>query len=164
MATVEEVADLTFKVQKRKRPDRHPYQIGCLSGLLAVAISQMVVGIPPESALHDTVRYTTVAMLNTTFIIGAFLGLLGAALHRDRDPRLSLRLGIAGQFSVFTGVSTYSIIIISITETPYWLSLLSGGLGIGLTYASAARMWQQWQALRDLKSIVDIIQPDEEGG
>lgn len=155
-----EVKDVAFQVQERKRPDRHPYQVGCLAGLLGFAVSQLVVGIPDESVLHGTVRYSLIAALDATFIVGSLLCLLGAALHRNRDPRLSLRLGIAGQFSVFAAALCYTIIAVTVTDAPYWLSIISGALGIGVTYAAVHRMAQQWQALHRLKVLVRVVHPE----
>lgn len=161
MTDLNELIDLTFRVQERKRPDRHPYQVGILIGLACVATSQIIVGIPPASALYGAVDYSLMVALNTTLIVGSLLGLWGAALHRDRDPRLSLRLGMAGQFSVFVGTIAYSAIILGVTPPPYFLSVLSAMLGITIAYASAHRFAQQWKALRDVSKLVDIIQPGE---
>jgi hypothetical protein len=154
--------DLTYQFQRRQRPDRHPYQLGCLFGVLCVAISQLVIGIPPESVLHDALDGAALVTLNTTLIVGALLGLLGASLHRDRDPRLSLRLGIAGQISVMVGLASYTWTVIAITNGPYWLSLLGAGLGFGLTYAAGHRIIQQFQALKALKEYVDLVHPKAE--
>lgn len=161
MTDLNELVDLTFRVQERKRPDRHPYQVGVLIGLTCVGISQIIIGIPPASALYQAVDRTMMIALNATLIVGSLLGLWGAALHRDRDPRLSLRLGMAGQFSVFIGTITYSAIILGVTPPPYFLSVLSAMLGIMIAYASAHRFLQQWQGLRDVSKMVDIIQPGD---
>lgn len=158
----QELIDLSFQVQERKRPDRHPYQLGALFGLITVAAGQIIVGIPHESTLYGHVSELTVDMLDALFIIGAALGLAGAAMHRDRDPRLSLRLGMFGQFSVFCGMISYTYITITGVGSFTWLALLSGGLGIGLTYASAHRMLQQRKAVSDLRKLVDIIQPPKD--
>jgi len=160
MADLSDLVDLTFRVQKRKRPDRHPYQLSIEFGLIGLAVSQLLVGVPPDSPMAGEIRYSTTAMLNILFLVGATLSLIGATLHRDRDPRLSLRLGISGQFGVFVGVACYTAIIVMVTNPPYWLSWLSGALGFGVTYASGHRMIQQWQALQDLKKMVDIVEPE----
>jgi hypothetical protein len=153
--------DLTFGIQPRQRPDRHPYQLGCLVGVLCVSISQLLIGLPPESALYNAIEHSALVVLNTTLIVGSTLGLIAAALHRDRDPRLSLRLGIAGQISVLFGLASYTITVLTITDTPYWLSVLSAGLGFGLSYASAHRILQQIKALRALRKFVDLVHPKE---
>lgn len=131
-------------------------------GLIGVASSQLIIGIPPDSPMQGEVRQTISGMLNVLFIIGALFCLIGAGLHRDRDPRLSLRIGIAGQFSVFVGVACYTYIVLDTATPPYWLSWLSGALGFGITYASAHRLLQQWRALRDLKGLINVAQPESE--
>lgn len=154
-----DLSDLTFRIQERKRPDRHPYQLGVLIGLIGFSTSQIIVGVPPTSLLYATVRHSLLISLHLTLIMGSVLTLMGAALHRDRDPRLSLRLGIAGQFSIFIGVISYVFIVTSNTDAPYWLSVLSVAITVGIAYASLHRMLQQWRALRDLKKVVDLIKP-----
>lgn len=158
----QELIDLSFRVQERKRPDRHPYQIGCLLGVVLVAFGQMFIGIPHESTLYGHVSTLTIDLLDALFIIGGFLGLVGALMHRDRDPRLSLRLGMFGQFAVFCGMISYAYITVTGVGSPTWLAILSAGLGIGLTYASAHRMLQQRKAIHDLDRLVDIMQPPKQ--
>jgi hypothetical protein len=149
--------DLTYAVQPRQRMDRHPYQVGVLTGMIAVSLSQMIVGLPPQSALWQAVDRSTIITLNSCFVVGAMLGLVAAILPRDHDPRLSLRLGMCGQAAVFLATISYVAVVLSITEAPYWLSVLSAGIGIGVCYASSHRIVQQRAALRDVKRVVDTI-------
>lgn len=153
----DELSDLTYAVQPRQRLDRHPYQIGVLVGMIAVSLSQMIVGLPPQSALWQAVDRSTIITLNSCFVVGATLGLVAAILPRSHDPRLSLRLGIFGQFAIFLATLSYVVVVLTITEAPYWLSVLSAGIGLGVCYASAHRIVQQRQALHDVKRVVDAI-------
>lgn len=157
----QKLVDVSFRVQERKRPDRHPYQIGSMFGLILVAVGQTIVGIPPESTLYGHVSVFTTDTLDVLFIIGGLMGLLGASMHRDRDPRLSLRLGMFGQFAVFCGMISYTYITIAGIGTISWIAVLAAGLGIGLTYASAHRMLQQHKAISDLNRLVDFMQPKQ---
>lgn len=145
--------DLTFELQKRERPDRHPYQVGCLSGLLVVAIAQIVIGLPPESALYQTVDYLTVVTLNVAFIIGSVMTLTGAYVSRERHFNLSMRLGIFGHMSTFTASAVYALIVIAATSgdgsRPYWLAVTSVGFSVGLCYASIMRFIQMRSLLKE---------------
>jgi hypothetical protein len=152
--------DLAFQVQKRQRPDRHPYQIGTLAGLIASAASQLIIGIPPSTPLYDRVSFAALISVNSCFIVGGMLALIGAVLPRDHDPRLSLRIGMAAQTAIFTASNTYVFAIITAIHASYWLSVLSAGTGIGVSYASAHRWVQQQRALRDVGRVIKIVHPE----
>ena len=144
--------DVTFALQQRARPDRHPYQVGILAGLLIVAIGQIILGLPPQSALYDVIGQVTLIALNMTFIIGSVLTLSGAALSRRTHFTLSVRLGIFGHLSTFTASIVYSLIVIVATQEPgskpYWLAVTSVGLALGLAYASFQRFRQMRTLLK----------------
>lgn len=149
--------DLTFELQRRERPDRHPYQVGCLVGLLIVSLAQALLGIPPESALFNVVDYTTLLAIDSVFIVGSVLCLWGAALSRTEHFTMSVRFGIWGHFAVFFGCMTYTTIVIATTQPdfdsrPYWLSITSVGLSLGVAYASVMRFKQMYALLKDWKA------------
>lgn len=148
--------DLTFELQRRERPDRHPYQVGCLSGLLGVSLSQALIGVPPESALYDTAAQLTILSIDATFIVGAIMCLAGAMLSRDRHFGLSVRIGMWGHVSIFVGCLYYTLVVIISTDPefgkkPYWLSVTSVLLSLGIAYASVARFRQMHALLKDWK-------------
>jgi hypothetical protein len=151
--------DVTFELQRRERPDRHPYQVGCLSGLLIVSAFQILLGLPPESALFEVVERSTLIALNTPFIIGSVLTLYGAYLDRNTHFVASVRLGIWGHLSTFVATMTYSSAVIVATGLglgkPYWLGVTSVGLSIGLSYASIARFIQMRNLLKDYRGTTD---------
>lgn len=144
--------DLTFLLQVRARPDRHSYQVGILGGLLIVAIGQLVLGLPPQSALYDVISYATLIALNSAFIAGSILTLSGAALSREHHFLLSVRLGIFGHLSTCVASMFYSATVILATDSPgsrpYWLAVTSVGLSGGLIYASIVRFFQMCSLLR----------------
>lgn len=147
-------SDLTFELQRRERPDRHPYQVGCLSGLLAVSLAQAILGVPPESALFKTAAHLTILAIDASFIVGAIMCLWGAFLSRDRHFELSVRLGLYGHLSVFFGCLAYTVVVIASTKPemgskPYWLAVTSVGLSIGIMYASVLRSRQMYGLLKD---------------
>lgn len=147
--------DVTFELQRRERPDRHPYQVGILFGLLIIALCQIILGLPPQSALYDTVNYTTLVALNTPFIVGSTLALSGAALSRATHFVLSVRLGMFGHLSTLAASAMYSVIVIVSTDNPggkpYWIAVTSVGMSLGLVYASVARFLQMRSLLRQYR-------------
>ena len=138
--------DLTFELQRRDRPDRHPYQVGILSAILIMAIAQIALGLPSTSALRGSLSYATMVALDVAFIIGSALALWGAAVNRSRHFLLSVRLGMYGHLSTFTASLIYALIVIVATEgpgsKPYWLAVTSVMLTLGLAYASVHRFIQ----------------------
>lgn len=143
--------DLTFELQRRERPDRHPYQIGCLVGLLVVSAVQAIIGVPPGSALNGIATHATIVAIDVTFVVGSILCLWGAILGRDKHFELSVRTGVYGHFSIFFGCLAYTGLVIASTEPrfsekPYWLAVTSIGLTVGIAYASVLR-WQQMRML-----------------
>jgi len=147
--------DVTFELQLRERPDRHPYQTGCLSGLLVVSIAQMILGLPPESALYKTVGYATVVALNIPFVVGSAMALAGAILNRERRFELSLRLGIFGHLSLFVAALCYTLFVMVAThgpgDKPYWIAVTSVGLSVGIAYASVQRFRQMRKLLAEYR-------------
>lgn len=153
--------DLTFELQRRERPDRHPYQVGILVGLFVIAVGQLILGLPPESALYNVVDFKTIVALNIPFIVGSVLALAGAALGRNRHLVLSLRLGVYGHMSTFVATLTYSIIVMvaasggredlfQFNTKPYWLAGTSVGMGLGVAYASVMRFRQMRKLLKEV--------------
>jgi hypothetical protein len=147
-------SDLTFELQRRERPDRHPYQLGCLSGLLGVSLSQAIIGINPTSALYEVAERLTILAINSTFIVGAIMCLMGAFLSRDSHFELSVRVGMYGHVSVFVGCLFYTAVVIASTkpefgEKPYWLSVTSVLLSLGIAYASVMRFKQMGALLKE---------------
>jgi hypothetical protein len=133
--------------------------------MVLVSISQLVKGIPPESALYDAIKYPELLALNACFIIGGVFGLIGGALNRDKDDiRLSLRFGIMGQLSICAASAFYALLVTSITENGYWLSVLSSGISGGIAYAAGHRLIQQWRALRWTNRAVKLVRKIEKGG
>lgn len=148
--------DLTYQLQMRQRPDRHSYQVGILGGLLVVAVGQIFLGLPPQSALYDVVTRSTLIALNSAFITGSILTLVGAALSRNHHFVLSVRLGICGHFSTFIASIFYTLTVVFATDAPgsrpYWLAVTSVGLAGGLIYASIIRFWEMRQLLKKYRA------------
>lgn len=140
--------DLTFELQKRERPDRHPYQVGCLVGILIVSIAQLVMGVPDTSALYKLDIQDTMNAMSLSFIVGAVITLQGAMLDRDEHFELSLHLGVWGHLSTFVSSVVFSMIVMSTTPFPYWAALATMGMSIGIAYASAHRFVQMSLLLR----------------
>lgn len=140
--------DMTFELQKRERPDRHPYQVGCLFGILLVSVCQLILGVPETSAIAKLDIQDTVDLLSISFIVGAVLTLAGGALSRDEYFDLSLQLGIWGHLSTFASSVIYTFIVVSTTPFPYWTALATVGLTIGIAYASIHRFIQMFSLLR----------------
>lgn len=139
--------DITFELQKRERPDRHPYQIGSLVGLLIVSFAQATLGISPSSALWGVTDRSTLLAIDSAFIVGSTLCLYGAWLSRDKHFELSVHVGMWGHFSIFFACLSYTAIIIAsqeprFSEKPYWLGVTSVGLTLGIAYASVMRYRQ----------------------
>ena len=148
--------DLTFELQRRERPDRHPYQVGSLVGLLIVSIAQAILGVPPESALYGIAAYATILSINSLFIIGSIMCLAGAVMNRREHFLLSVRIGLWGHLSIFVGCLAYSLLVViamkpEFHSKPYWLAVTSVGLSLGIAYASVARFQQMRKLLRDWK-------------
>lgn len=146
--------DLTFELQQRERPDRHPYQTGSLAGFLIVSISQSTIGVNPSSALWDVATQMTILAINIPLIVGSIMCLWGAYLSRDKHFELSVRLGLWGHLSVFFGCLAYTVVVIASTkpqfgEKPYWLSVTSVALSLAICWASIQRFRQMRSLLRD---------------
>lgn len=142
-------SDVTFELQKRERPDRHPYQVGCLFGLMVVSFSQIFIGFAPGSILYDRLAILTAMALNSVFVIGCILCLWGAALNRDSHFEMSLRLGMFGHVAIFAGCVAFCLIIIGLTEEFYWTTVTSVGFAGGIVYASVARFRQMYRLLKE---------------
>ena len=148
--------DLTFELQRRERPDRHPYQVGSLVGLLIVSTAQLILGIPPESALYRIAEHATILALNLAFIVGCVMCLWGGALSRAEHFMLSVRLGVYGHLSILAGCLAYSFLVVMAVSPnagskPYWLAVTSVGLSLGIAYASVQRYRQMRRLLVDWK-------------
>jgi hypothetical protein len=134
------------------RADRHPYEVALMLTTIVAAVWLII-----DVAVHH--RVTTVAgadasqavWLSVTGITGAVLTLVGAWLPRDRDIRLSLQVGILGQFCIGCG-GLWLIHNYLTTPSPIWPYTFSMACGVGI-----GAWWRVWEMGIKLSRVNDIV-------
>lgn len=130
------------------RPDRHPYQITMMFGVWLYGVTYPIYGQIPSAT---GIKLWPLVWLLISFTIGCGLTLIGGWLDRQRDPRLSLKLGMMGQIVVGCCMTWLSIY--------YWNNIPPLGFEATLVACIAvAAFWRSIQTWRLLRSINEYVE------
>lgn len=138
------------------RPDRHPYVVCVMAGLLFATVFftvGLVAGwLKPINHTPYAEAYSVIGCL----FVGSALTLVGAWLPRERDIRLSLEVGILGQFTICASMCYLAANLIADQANPRPFAYI-----IMIALAVAA-LWRIFQMLFKLKVIRAYVEAHRE--